>query len=260
MRTVVLFLILYALASVADAERPENPRLLIKKRIWNFGMVKQHTKITHSFIISNIGQKPLIIKRLRSTCGCTAALTTKERIEPGESGKINVTFSPGYRKGRVTKYVYVESNDPDEPLVKLTVTGIVEVVPSPQISVSPTNVDLGVILTDSKIRMTLNVTNGGTADLIIKTVEPPPTGEVKVIAGLYTIPVGKSGKIDVLYEPNMLSGSMRKPIKDIRSHIIVKSNDPLRPELWIPIKGYIVDDPWLYAIYSKILTQGPYMK
>jgi len=72
-----------------------------------------------------------------------------------------------------------------------------------------------------------------------------------------TIPAGRIGKIDILYEPNIPFESIHRPIRNIRSHIIIRSNDPRRPELWVPIKVYIVDDPWLYAIYSKILTQVP---
>ncbi|HID93128.1 MAG TPA: DUF1573 domain-containing protein [bacterium (Candidatus Stahlbacteria)] len=254
---VLLSYILFTLVNVVDAKYAKKPKLIIKERVWNFGTIKQYMRVTHNFLIRNEGQAPLIIKRLRTTCGCTAALTTKQKIAPGESGEINVTFSSGYRKGRVTKYVYVESNDPDEPLVKLTVTGIVEVVPSPHISVTPANVDLGVIWTDSKIKTILNVENTGTADLIIHGVEGPPTGDIRVRVASDTIPAGRIGKIDILYEPNIPFESIHRPIRNIRSHIIIRSNDPRRPELWVPIKVYIVDDPWLYAIYSKILTQVP---
>ena len=253
---VVLFFILFTLVNVVDAK----PKLLIKERVWDFGAIKQHKTAKHNFLVKNEGKETLIIKRLRTTCGCTAALTTKERIAPGESGEIKVTFSSGYRQGRVTKYVYVESNDPDEPLLKLTVMGIVEVVLSPQINVNPSNIYLGIIWVADKIKSTLNVENIGDADLIIQKVEAPPTGELKVKAALDTIPAGKIGKIDILYEPNISFKSSHRPIRDIRSHIIIKSNDPRRPEMWVSIKAYIVDDPWLYTIYSQILTQGPYMK
>lgn len=103
------------------------PDIFIKEQEWNFGVLGWHQKITHKFVIENHGDVTLIIKGVREFCCCTSAFLDKNEIAPGDTGVIEVTFKSGYREGKVKKFVWIESNDPDEPLIKLVIKG--EVIP-----------------------------------------------------------------------------------------------------------------------------------
>ena len=64
-----------------------------------------------TFVFKNIGDAPLIIKQVITSCGCTTRTFTEEPVMPGEKGQINITYDG---KGRYTKpfrkIITVESN------------------------------------------------------------------------------------------------------------------------------------------------------
>jgi hypothetical protein len=81
------------------------------------------------FSFKNDGKRGLIIRHIRSTCGCTAIqpgdIVGKE-IKPGESGVIKASFNSGAYKGKVTKAIYVYTNDPRNSEVMLMLNADVE--------------------------------------------------------------------------------------------------------------------------------------
>ncbi len=61
-----------------------------------------------SFEFTNTGDAPLIIKNVKSTCGCTVPSWPKEPIAPGKSGKIEVKYN--MNPGPIRKTITVQSN------------------------------------------------------------------------------------------------------------------------------------------------------
>ena len=82
--------------------------------------------MTHEFSFRNSGDQNLVIRKVSSSCGCTAAVPSNREVAPGKTSTIRVTFSSGSMRDKVTKQVYVESNDPSQPRSKLTITGTVK--------------------------------------------------------------------------------------------------------------------------------------
>lgn len=76
----------------------------------DFGVVIQGEVVIHTFQFKNTGSEDLIIRSISSTCGCTVPTYTKKPIAPGESGKVEVSFSSAGRKGRQHKAVTVLTN------------------------------------------------------------------------------------------------------------------------------------------------------
>ncbi|HBE41722.1 MAG TPA: DUF1573 domain-containing protein, partial [Bacteroidales bacterium] len=74
----------------------------------------------------------LIIRHVRSTCGCTAIQqgTLGSGIKPGQSSSIKATFNSGGYKGRVTKAIYVYTNDPKNSEVVLMLNADIEQIAS----------------------------------------------------------------------------------------------------------------------------------
>lgn len=59
------------------------------------------------FIFTNTGDKPLVIQQAFSSCGCTVASFTRTPINPGEKGKVTISYNgknlfPGHFKKPVT--------------------------------------------------------------------------------------------------------------------------------------------------------------
>jgi len=78
-----------------------------------------------SFEFTNTGDAPLIIKDVKSTCGCTVPTKPKDPIMPGKTGKIEVKYN--MNPGPIRKTITVESNAVNYPdgVVPLKLKGTV---------------------------------------------------------------------------------------------------------------------------------------
>ena len=76
-----------------------------------------------SFNFTNTGDAPLIIHQALASCGCTIPTYTRIPIQPGESGKIDVTYNgAGKLPGRFKKTITVRTNA-SNAVVKIYITG-----------------------------------------------------------------------------------------------------------------------------------------
>jgi hypothetical protein len=89
---------------------------------YDFGEMKQGEKKDHTFNLTNDGKSELIIRNVRSSCGCTAVAPSKKVIAPGESVPIKVTFDSRGKRGRQSKSITVITNDPKSPTSMLRVS------------------------------------------------------------------------------------------------------------------------------------------
>lgn len=96
-----------------------------KRKSHNFGTIKEEMRaVTTQFEFTNTGDSPLIIQRVRASCGCTTPTFTKEPILPGKTGTIDVKYSTVSRPGNFRKNITVYTNVPDSVYV-LTISGSV---------------------------------------------------------------------------------------------------------------------------------------
>lgn len=92
----------------------------------DFGEIKESDgKVSHTFVINNQGEAPLVITRVIASCGCTTPEWTKEPIAPGKSGDIKVTYDPSGRPGPFSKTISVYSNGKTGSFI-LTIRGEVK--------------------------------------------------------------------------------------------------------------------------------------
>lgn len=94
----------------------------------DIGKMEQATTKDVEFSFKNEGKRDLILRNIRSTCGCTAVQQGGNNIiKPGESSTIKATFNSGGYSGKVTKAIYVYTNDPKNSEVILMLNA--EVMP-----------------------------------------------------------------------------------------------------------------------------------
>jgi hypothetical protein len=76
------------------------------------------------FKYTNDGKRDLLIRNVKSQCGCTAVQQGSTTIKPGESSSIKATFNAGsYSPQKITKAIYVYTNDPKNSEVILILNG-----------------------------------------------------------------------------------------------------------------------------------------
>lgn len=95
------------------------PVITAAKLSHDFGEISEGMVVNHEFEITNTGNAELIIKKVTASCGCTAAAPGKSKLQPGEKTTINVRFDSEGRLGQQQKYVYILSNDPKTPELRL---------------------------------------------------------------------------------------------------------------------------------------------
>ncbi len=69
--------------------------------------------IKYFFKFTNVGDKELEIKSVRTTCGCTVPNYSKKPIMPGETGEIEVNYNKDY-PGVISKTITIYSNAKEE--------------------------------------------------------------------------------------------------------------------------------------------------
>lgn len=107
----VLFIFMAILLATGMASAQKKAIISTPEAVYNFGEIKEADgKVSHTFLIKNEGDAPLVITRVIASCGCTTPEWTREPIAPGKTGELTVTFDPTGRPGEFTKTVAVYSN------------------------------------------------------------------------------------------------------------------------------------------------------
>lgn len=98
--------------------KKEVAKIYWKEVEYNFGPVKKGQTVKHVFQFQNIGNVPFDVKDVHGSCGCTLGEYTDGIVQPGESGKITVSFdSTGKPSGENTELITVTGNTYPESIV-----------------------------------------------------------------------------------------------------------------------------------------------
>jgi hypothetical protein len=102
--------------------REDKPR---DSRLWDFGQVKQGEVLRHKFVLKNETKGTLNIKEINTSCACTASEVKKRTLSPGESTTIEVLFKTKGYSGMVQQFIYVHTDNLENPVIKFTVKAVV---------------------------------------------------------------------------------------------------------------------------------------
>jgi hypothetical protein len=113
-------------SKLSAAELANAPKIEFNSKVFEFGEIPEGQKVDYVFKIMNKGKKDLLIRSTKASCGCTAANTGSNMIQPGGSTDLKVSFDSQGKVGMQTKTITVISNDPNQSMVTLQVTGTVK--------------------------------------------------------------------------------------------------------------------------------------
>ena len=115
---IALIALLTPTASAQDpgktAKDADGPRLFLKTKEIDFGLIMHGTKAHMTLELENRGTEELLIKHVKPSCGCTVARYPKS-LAPGAKGVLALTFDSnekpaGYQSFRIAIY----TNDPTQ--------------------------------------------------------------------------------------------------------------------------------------------------
>lgn len=107
------------------ADNPNAPIIFIEETLFDYGTLEQDANGIHNFIYKNIGKEPLVLSNVRSSCGCTIPVWSREPLLSGKQDTIKVKYDT-HRIGSFAKTVSLFSNA-KTPVVVVRIQG--EVVP-----------------------------------------------------------------------------------------------------------------------------------
>jgi len=95
--------------SAQENQDAKNDSIVFEKLVHDYGTIKQGGDGNTEFVFTNKGESPLVLKNVRSSCGCTVPSWPREPIAPGETGSIKVKYNTA-RVGSFSKSITVSSN------------------------------------------------------------------------------------------------------------------------------------------------------
>jgi hypothetical protein len=102
------------------------PQLKLQNTSFDMGRIRPNQAAVQEVPFTNTGKKELEIRALQGNCACITASSARNSLKPGESATLHVEFNPGDRKGNHTKAVTLYSNDPQNPVQRVTFTAYIE--------------------------------------------------------------------------------------------------------------------------------------
>jgi uncharacterized protein DUF1573 len=108
---------------VEKVQDPNAPVFKFDTEIIDYGKIDINADGVRIFRFKNIGKSPLIITKIKSSCGCTVPKKPTDPILPGETGEIEVKYDTK-RLGGFSKMITVTSNA-SEAVKRLRIKGIV---------------------------------------------------------------------------------------------------------------------------------------
>ena len=211
-----------------DVDPALPPKIECPNPLFDFGEHENVGELKHDFIIRNSGGGVLKLEKVKPTCMCTIAQPKKTELGPGEETTLGVIFRINGRTGKQSKGIVVESNDPDQPQLRLKISGTAV---SP-VMFDPMYMHFSSIHDDNRHSQVLKIwtpkedVSYTITDLDLSSL-PFLTTEVK------TIEEGK--RYDVL-----VSNPEPMPVGPISGELIVKTDHPKHPITTIKIYGQVI--------------------
>lgn len=116
MKNIIMAIFLFAGIAVNAQAKME-----FKTEVIDYGEIQKGADGLRTFVFTNVGDAPLDISRVSSSCGCTVPKKPENPILPGETGEIQVKYDTGI-VGPIRKTITVYSNA-DVPAKSLKIKG-----------------------------------------------------------------------------------------------------------------------------------------
>ena len=133
---------------------------------FDFGSVYKGEVITHRYEVENKGKAPLVISKVKPSCGCTLVneATMDKVIAPGGKGGFELKIETSrLMVGPQSKYADVSSNDPKQPQARVFIQGKVDSL----LKVEPENPKITTVRGTGQVSTELTLTKNSQTEMKI---------------------------------------------------------------------------------------------
>jgi len=195
----------------------------------HFGTVSRNAKTEHAFVIENCFEEDVHIASVRSSCGCTNPILTKNTLKTWEKGEVIAQFNTRSFIGTKNAEITVVIDRPYYAEVKLTVGGTIR----SDVVVEPGEVRFGDVELGEKKVIDLKISYAGRPDWRITDIR------------------GNSHQIEVRLDPTQKSGTRMTyilhitlketaPVGDLMDELIVVTNDSKNDQFTLPVNARVI--------------------
>lgn len=114
----IAFSVMLSKGSFAQNEKKQ--MVSFDKTSHSFGLIIEGEKVSTTFTLTNKGEKPISIIKASSTCGCTIPSYSKDPIQQGKKGTVELKFNSKGRVGAFAKSAIVKFSDGTQQVLKIT--------------------------------------------------------------------------------------------------------------------------------------------
>jgi hypothetical protein len=111
---------------LSSEELSKSPGLVMEFSALDLGRTKQGNSLTGNVRLKNSGKKELTLHALQPNCSCLLVQADKLKMKPGEEAVVKITLNPQGRTGTLQKAITIYSNDPRNPVQRITLTAYIE--------------------------------------------------------------------------------------------------------------------------------------
>jgi hypothetical protein len=112
--------------TLSTEEVAKVPRLWLSETVLDLGRFSSSASIEKQITLSNTGKKELSLRSVQANCQCITTATGMTTIASGKSTVLTIRFDPAQRKGTQQKYITIYSNDPVNPVQRISIAAYVE--------------------------------------------------------------------------------------------------------------------------------------
>jgi hypothetical protein len=105
----LVILLFVGMIGFAVSAQDKVAKIKFKTETIDYGTIEKGADGVRVFEFTNTGDAPLVITKVKSTCGCTVPKKPEAPIMPGETGEIEVKYDTK-RLGVIMKTILVTSN------------------------------------------------------------------------------------------------------------------------------------------------------
>lgn len=195
----------------------------------NFGTVARGAKTEHRFTVRNIYKEDVHITGVRTSCGCTSPVVTKNLLKTHETAEVVATFNTRTFLGQHGATLTVTIDQPYYAEVQLRVDGNIR----SDVSFDPPFIDLGNVDLGKGAVQTVRVSRTGSLPWQIVDVRSAnPMFEVTLSKPLRT-PTQTVYDLTLSLKPEAEPGY-------INSELILVTNDPRAEQIPMDVEGRVV--------------------
>lgn len=217
------------------------PKVVVDQIDYNFGSMDADDEQSHDFLLTNAGNADLVVSAGDTSCKCVLSKIERPEVPPGASTKVTVTWTAEEYVGDFRQTAKIKTNDPDNPLLELSVSGRITVavlaVPKqlefPRLSVGETASGQALLYCSLDVPLEIGsfkLSDQDTAryfDVAFDPLEPDQLGDQ---------PDAKSGYLlRVTVKPGL-------PLGPFKQTILIGTNLAAYPAIVVPIMGTLVGD------------------